>query len=105
MPNDPILIERLRDLAPLDTNEKQVFGARCWTLAGNMAFGVHGDELLVRLGSDGEAGDGVRPFDPMGKGKPMKGWFLVDQELLAEDDELAAWIERAVGFAATLPPK
>lgn len=103
MANDPVLIERVRDLAPFGMREKNVFGARCWVLDGNMAFGVHDDKLLVRLG-DGDPGPAVG-FDPIGKGKPMKGWYLVDQEEIAEDDALSAWIGRAHAFAVTLPPK
>ncbi len=110
MAYDEVLAGRLRDLAPPELAEKNVFGARCWVLDGNMAFGVHDDALLVRLGPDaaegaGDATDGLTPFDPMGAGKPMKGWFLVSPDDVAEDDGLTAWMERALAFARTLPPK
>jgi len=100
--NDAVLIARVRDLAAPELVEKNVFGARCWVLDSNMAYGVHDDDLLVRLGPDAA---GLTGFDPMGSGKPMKGWFLIGQDALAEDDELAAWLGRAHAFAATLPPK
>ncbi len=105
MANDPVLIDRLRDIAPMDAVEKNVFGARCWVMEGHMAFGVHDDDMLVRLGADATDTDALTPFDPMGKGKPMAGWFLVEQELLAEEDELRHWMERAMDHVAMLPPK
>ena len=104
MAYDDVLVGRVRDLAAPDLLEKNVFGARCWVLDGNMAFGVTGDDLLVRLGDDPASAD-LRPFDPMGKGKPMKGWFLVDGETVAEDAELLEWMGRATAFAQQLPPK
>lgn len=105
MAYDKVLAERVRDLAAFDLSEKNVFGARCWVLDGNLAFGVMGDDLLVRLGPDAGDTGGLAPFDPMDSGKPMAGWFLVSQEDLAEDDELSAWMEKAITFASTLPPK
>ncbi len=102
---DPVLIERVRDLAAPGLVEKTVFGARCWVLDGNLAFGVHDDDLLVRLGPGVAADERMRAFDPMGGGRPMKGWFLVGQDEVAEDDELDAWLEKALGFTRTLPPK
>ncbi len=106
MAYDEVLASRLRDLAPGGAREKNVFGARCWLSEGNMAFGVSKDALLVRLGPDADAvTEGVVPFDPMGKGKPMAGWFLVDQEDVAEDRALEAWMDRALAYARTLPPK
>lgn len=104
MAYDDVLAARVRELADRDLREKNVFGARCWVLDGNMAYGVSGDALLVRLGSDSEAA-GLTPFDPMGKGKPMPGWFLVGQDDVAEDSQLLEWMGRAHAFAAKLPPK
>ncbi len=105
MANDEALIDRLRGIAPIDTAEKTVFGARCWVLDGNMAFGVHGDRMLVRLGPGPGDVSMLEPFDPIGKGKPMAGWFLVDQDHLATERDLRAWMERAIEFALTLPSK
>ncbi len=98
-----MLIERLRDLAPIDMVEKNDFGARCWVLEGHVSFGVHADQMLVRLGPAADPED-PKPFDPIGKGKPMAGWFLIDQDRLAEDDELQASMDKAISFS-TLPSK
>ncbi len=112
MAYDTVMAARVRDLVPevaLDMSERSVFGARCWTLGGNMAFGVHDQQLLVRLGADGAA-EAVKAgtaqlFDPMGAGKPMANYVLIDEEDIAEDDELLVWLQRAVAFTATLPEK
>ena len=38
-------------------------------------------------------------------GRPMKSMVIVEPPGFAGDDALAGWVERALGFAATLPPK
>lgn len=102
---DAVLAARVRDLVP-DARERSVFGARCWLHEGNLFVGVHDDDLLVRVGDAAVgAGPGTRPFDPMGSGRPMKGWLLVEPDAVAEDDALSAWVERARTFAAGLPAK
>jgi hypothetical protein len=35
----------------------------------------------------------------------MKGWVLVQPEGVVSDDELKAWIQRAVKFVGKLPGK
>lgn len=86
--------------------EKRMFGGLAFLIAGNMACGVSGNSLMVRLGP--EAADaaldepGVGPFDKTGRG--MTGWVLVAPEALA-DDALGRWVTRGVTFAGTLPAK
>jgi len=106
MAYDEGLAARLRDLVPALT-EKKMFGGLAFLLNGNMAVGVHGDALIVRLDAD-EAADalaepGARPFDFTGR--PMKGWLLVDPIGYAEEDDLNGWVHRAVDFAGSLPAK
>lgn len=52
MAYDEGLAERVRDLLALhgDVSERKMFGGVAWMVAGNMACGVLGDELIVRLG-------------------------------------------------------
>jgi hypothetical protein len=38
------------------------------------------------------------------RGRQMAGWLRVDSEHLADDD-LAAWVERGVTYARSLPSK
>jgi hypothetical protein len=87
--------------------EKKMFGGLAFLLEGNMACGVHGDELIVRLPvEDTDAAlrePGTRIFDM--SGRPMRGWLLVDTTGHGEDDELRRWVDRGIGFARSLPPK
>ena len=45
----------------------------------------------------------VKEFDITGRA--MKGWVLVGPEGVEDDEQLTAWIERAMRFAGTLPAK
>ena len=76
-------------------------------VAGNMACGVLGEELIVGLGDEeGEralAENGVRPFDVTGK--PMKSIVYVSPERLTDDAGLSEWVEAGADHAASLPPK
>jgi hypothetical protein len=88
-------------------SERKMFGGIGFMLGGNMACGVSGDELMVRLDpADAEkalAEEHVRVFDMTGR--PMKGWILVAPDATAADDDLAGWVDGGADFAASLPPK
>ena len=87
--------------------EKQMFGGLAFLVQGNMACGVRGEDLIVRLAADAaesvQGEPGVRPFDLTGR--PMKGWLLVAPDGHTEDDDLHRWVDRGVAYAASLPPK
>jgi TfoX/Sxy family transcriptional regulator of competence genes len=87
--------------------EKKMFGGVGFLLNGNLLVGVWKDSMIVRVGPDQSdqalSEPHVRAFDITGK--PMKGWVLVEQDGIAEDDELQHWIERAQRFVKTLEAK
>jgi TfoX/Sxy family transcriptional regulator of competence genes len=87
--------------------EIRMFGGLCFTVHGNMAVGVTGDDLMVRLApEEGEAALaelGARSMDF--NGKPMKGFVFVGAEGLNTERMLKAWVDRGVAFASSLPPK
>jgi TfoX/Sxy family transcriptional regulator of competence genes len=87
--------------------EKKMFGGVALLLDGNVALGVIGDDLLVRIdpGQQGTlmAQPGTRPFDMTGR--PVKGWIVVAASMCAEDDDLRRWVSRGVAYARSLPPK
>jgi hypothetical protein len=109
MAYDEALAERVRAVVSLreGVTEKKMFGGIAFMVGGNMACGVSGDELMVRLDPDeaekalSEAN--VRVFDMTGR--PMRGWILVGPEATAADDELAGWVDAGADFAASLPAK
>ncbi|MEZ4728241.1 MAG: TfoX/Sxy family protein [Caldilineaceae bacterium] len=86
---------------------KKMFGGICFMVQGNMACGVHRQDLIVRLGADAAATGldrpGARYFDITGR--PMKGWLQVAGDACADDTVLQEWVEQAVAFARSLPPK
>lgn len=88
-------------------SERKMFGGVGFMLAGNMACGIIGEDLIVRLDpADAElalAEPGVRPFDYTGR--PMKGWVYVSSAVTGPDDALASWVDAGADFAASLPPK
>jgi TfoX/Sxy family transcriptional regulator of competence genes len=106
---DEALAARVRDLlAPRpDLSECEMFGGIAFMLAGNMAVGVIGEDLLVRLGkADAEralAEPQVRPMDFTGR--PMKTTVYVDPGGTAADDDLVGWVDAGADFATSLPPK
>lgn len=87
--------------------EQKMFGCLCFLLNGNALAGVWKDRLIARLGPDeGEVAlreSHVRVFDITGK--PMRNWVAVEPEGVDEDEQLKAWVERAIKFVRTLPKK
>jgi TfoX/Sxy family transcriptional regulator of competence genes len=90
-----------------DLTEREMFGGIAFMLKGNMAVGVSGDELMVRVGKEGHDAaislPGARVFDMASR--PMKGWILVSAEAMGTEDDLGSWVERGVAYAESLPPK
>ena len=62
---------------------------------------------MLRLGNEGASEalkePHVRPMDFTGK--PMKPMVFVDPPGIASDEQLQQWLQRALDFALTLPPK
>ena len=109
MPYDDGLAHRVREsLEPrADTTEREMFGGLGFMVDGNMCVGVIEDSLVARVGpeayDDARSEPHARPFDFTGR--EMRGWVFVDPPGLAEDEDLATWVERCLGFVETLPPK
>jgi len=107
---DEALASRIRGLldARGDVDEKQMFGGVGYLIAGNMACGVSGQDLIVRVAKEDsdaliQSEAGARRFDMTGR--PMRGWILVAPEATAADADLERWVRRGEEFAASLPPK
>lgn len=88
-------------------SERKMFGGMCFMLGGHMCCGVIGDDLMVRVGSDAHAAALKEPHARAMDftGRPMKGMVYVGPGGTEEDDGLAAWVQRGVDFAGSLPPK
>jgi TfoX/Sxy family transcriptional regulator of competence genes len=109
MPYDEELAERVRDAISMRDaiSEREMFGGITFMLAGNMACGVIGDELIVRVGKEHAeralAEPHTRPFDFTGR--PMRAWVVVAAAGIASDEALAEWVDAGAAFAASLPAK
>jgi TfoX/Sxy family transcriptional regulator of competence genes len=110
MAYDEGLAQRIRTLldSRSDVEDKRMFGGIAFLISGNMACGVSGEDLMVRVDREDsdaliESEPGARRFDMTGR--PMKGWLLVAPDATADDGDLERWVRRGEEFAASLPPK
>jgi TfoX/Sxy family transcriptional regulator of competence genes len=110
MAYDEELAGRIRDLVAgrRGLTEKKMFGGLAFLIGGNMAVAASGQGgLLVRVDpaeSDAlVASSSARPMEM--RGREMQGWLRVDGEHLRTRRQLAAWVERGVAFATSLPAK
>jgi TfoX/Sxy family transcriptional regulator of competence genes len=90
-----------------NVEEKKMFGGVGFLLNGNLLVGVWKESLVVRLGEEeGEEAlkePHVKEFDITGR--PMRNWVLVGPEGVQDDEQLRAWIRRAMKFVGALPAK
>ena len=109
MPYDAGLAQRVRETLEEEPefDEKKMFGGICFLLFGNMVCGIIRDELLVRVGAanynEALKMPHTKKFDLTGKA--LTGWVMVVSEALDSDEELNDWVQKAVSFVRTLPPK
>ena len=102
------LAERIRSgLDGIPFVEKKMFGGVGFLIHGNMACGVHKENMIVRVDPDEHERllkkKHTRVFDITGK--PMKGWLIVEPDGCKTSKQLTDWVKTGVDFALTLPPK
>ena len=89
-------------------DRRLTFGYPSLTVGGNMVTGLHGAGWFVRLGpaetDEAMALPGAAPFMPM-PGRAMTGYTVLPPEVIADDAAIRAWVDRAIDFGSTLPPK
>jgi hypothetical protein len=106
---DTVLAERIRPLLTglASVTEKKMFGGIGFLVNGNMACGVHGTSLIVRVDpADYEhllQSPVVRHFDLTGR--PMRGWITVLPDGYASAGDLKKWVARGTDYTKTLPSK
>ena len=109
MAYDEILADRMRGvLAPgNDFIEKKMFGGLCFMLGGNMCCGIIKDDLVVRIDPDSYQKALAKPYTrPMDfTGRPLRGMVYVAPEGCTTDEDLMYWLDQALSFALSLPPK
>ena len=84
-----------------------MFGGVAFLLHGNMAYGILNDDLIVRIGPEAyeEALNSTHTREFNFTGRIMKGWVMVSSKGLGSEEDLAAWVQRGVSFARSLPKK
>jgi TfoX/Sxy family transcriptional regulator of competence genes len=97
LPKDPI-VER-----------RKMFGFPCGFVNGNLFVGCHGSStIMFRLSPEDRqaflALEGASLFEPM-PGRPMKEYVAAPEWMMAHERVLVEWIEKALAFAASMPPK
>jgi TfoX/Sxy family transcriptional regulator of competence genes len=87
---------------------RQMFGYPTAFVNGNMATGLHQDQVIVRLPEAERkrllTRPGARTFEPM-PGRPMTEYVVLPPNLVAKAAALQRWIAKAVAYARSLPPK
>lgn len=96
----------LRDTA--DVTERSMFGGLAFLVGGYMAVVASGrGGMMTRA-------DPVTSIELVAttpaelavmRGRPMVGWLHLDAAHLRSDDDLEAWVARAVAWVSTMPPK
>jgi TfoX/Sxy family transcriptional regulator of competence genes len=108
---DERLADEVRErLAAVDGEvvEKRMFGGLAFMLDGNLTVAAsRRGGLLVRTdpadAEEVESQPGVEPMESAGRRMP--GWVFVEADALGSEAKLDAWVDRALAFVATLPPK
>jgi TfoX/Sxy family transcriptional regulator of competence genes len=110
MAYDEDLAERIRELVGKERKltEKKMFGGLAFLIGGNMAVAASSQGgLLVRV--DPDEGDKLvakGSAEPMEmRGRTMTGWLRVESDKVTTKKALAAWVERGVSYAKSLPVK
>jgi len=85
-----------------------MFGGLAFLVGGNMAISASGQGgVLVRV-DPADSGALIATANAtlavMG-GRTMQGWLRVSSEDLETGEELTEWVNRAVAYTRSLPPK
>jgi TfoX/Sxy family transcriptional regulator of competence genes len=107
--SSPALVDRFHEVvAGIEGVEvRKMFGYPAGFVGGNMAVGLHQEDMIVRLPDDERAerlAAGWSQFEPM-PGRPMREYVALPPDVVADPDQARHWTERAAAYVRTLPPK
>lgn len=87
---------------------RKMFGYPCAFVGGNMTTGLFAEHWWVRVSPDDAATlvslGSIGSFEVM-PGRPMRGYTVLPPSVVDDDAAAADWVNRAIAFAASLPPK
>jgi TfoX/Sxy family transcriptional regulator of competence genes len=89
-------------------SRRKMFGYPAAFANGNLFIGLHQNDFIMRLSENDRARFsaeyGERTFEPM-KGRPMREYVRLPEELLADARKRASWIKRSLRYAEAIAPK
>ena len=106
----PGLVERFHAVTDglVGAQGRLMFGYPALFVGGNMVSGLYEATWFVRLGDADRAEllalDGAGPVEIM-PGRAMAGYVSLPAATIADDGAIRAWLDRAIRFGETLPPK
>lgn len=110
MAYDTRLADRVRKLLAgrKGVSEREQFGGVAFLVNGNVASGIIGSDLLVRVGpakhDEAMKSKDAKPFS-LGGRPPSRGWVLVKGSGLKAPGDVKRWVDLGATFAASLPAK
>lgn len=109
MAYDEAMADRVRRALADQTRveERKMFGGLAFLLQDHMCIGVNREDLMVRVGPDDYEAALEQPHARQMDftGRPLRGFVFVDRKGVETKEDLDRWVERAVGFVLSLPPK
>ena len=86
----------------------ECFTGLAYIMNGHICFALWDDYLVIHIGIESagklvESDPHARLFDL--NGKTMTGWVMIAADALGEDEDLQNYIDMAMLFTCTLPPK
>ena len=110
MAYDTELADRIRFLIGTGPGltEKKMFGGLAFLIGGNMAISASGQGgALVRVDPADSCAltETTTATAAVMGGREMQGWLRVSSDDLETDERLTEWVNRAVSYARSLPPK
>jgi TfoX/Sxy family transcriptional regulator of competence genes len=89
-------------------SRRKMFGYPAAFANGNLFIGLHQNDFIMRLSEEDRtrfsAKYGERIFEPM-KGRPMREYVRLPEELLTDARKRAPWIKRSREYAEGIKPK
>lgn len=110
MAYDEELAERIRAVLAdrTDVSERRMFGGLAFLVDGHMAAAAAGSAhgMMLRCHPDDTQEHLVDGAEPMVmRGRELSGWLLLPIERLTDRAALERWLDIAIAYVQTLPPK
>ena len=96
-------------MAAFPAHKRVMFGCPAYFVNGNMAAGVHGSGIFIRLSTADrkafvDAFDEAGPFEPVA-GHIMKEYVYVPPGVYDKPEQFHSWLVKSIKYTAGLPPK